>query len=262
MILARSDAQRVVLQFAALGRHCNRTFGGAAQAGDALGDLVDLFQHCIGNLVEQLVQGDEVRTLYVPMRLFDLALQIDGISQAIIQNDDDIAADLFRQIDLSLVHERPFQIDETLPLFCTALAANPKKESDVRGGVDRGIFRESEFQAPALAQASHRADRELQARPQQSYLAVLDAAGLAIELRAQRPIDAQGARGREAREGRSLVRGAGEYFIAEWLCHPNFRRQLPLGPAQGAMRPRRTIPRAVAGQFGRRTGWSRQSSPE
>src|SRR5882757_1423089 len=96
MILAGGDAQRVVLQLAALRSHGNSAFGGASQAGDALRDLVDLFEHRVGNLVEQFVQGDEVGTLHVPMRLLDLALQIDGISQAIVQDDNDIAADFLR----------------------------------------------------------------------------------------------------------------------------------------------------------------------
>src|SRR6202789_3893798 len=40
MVLARGDAQGVVLQFAALGRHGDRALRRAAQAGDALRDLV------------------------------------------------------------------------------------------------------------------------------------------------------------------------------------------------------------------------------
>ena len=63
MILAGGDAQGVVLQFAALRRDRDGAFGGSSQAGDAFGDLVDLFQHGIGELVEQLVQGDEIEDL-------------------------------------------------------------------------------------------------------------------------------------------------------------------------------------------------------
>ena len=38
------------------------------------------------------------------MRLFDLALQVDGIGQAIVHYDDDVTADFFRQIDFGLIH--------------------------------------------------------------------------------------------------------------------------------------------------------------
>src|SRR6202012_5548976 len=108
--------------------------------------LVDLLNPDYGKLVEQLVQGDEVRTFDIPMRLLDLALQINGVSQPVIQNDGNIAADFLRQIDLGLVHwEAPSEQQKYSRLFCTALAANPKKESDVRSSVHRGIFGEAEF---------------------------------------------------------------------------------------------------------------------
>src|SRR5580698_2660072 len=108
MVLARGDAQGIVLEFAAFGRHRNRALGGAAQARDAFRDFVDLLHYEVRYLVEQLMQGDEVRALDVPMSLFDLALQIDGVRQAIVQNGRDVAADLVRQVDLRLVHGIPF----------------------------------------------------------------------------------------------------------------------------------------------------------
>src|SRR5271165_776169 len=108
MILARGDGERIVFQFAAFGGHGNRAFGGTAQARHPFGDLVDLFQYQIGDLVEQLVQSDEMGTFDVPMRLLDLALQIDRIGQAIVEYEDDVAADFLRQVNLGLVHRRSF----------------------------------------------------------------------------------------------------------------------------------------------------------
>src|ERR1700744_2225242 len=143
MILAGSDAQGVVFQLAALCRHGNGAFGGSSQTGDPFGHLVDLVQDDVGKLVEQLVQGDEVRTFDVPMRLLDLALQINGVSQPVIQNDGNVAADFLRQVDLRLVHwDAPSKQQKYFRLFCTALAANPKKESDVGRGGYGALFRE------------------------------------------------------------------------------------------------------------------------
>src|ERR1700728_406184 len=88
MILAGRNAQRIVLQLAALGGHRHGAFGRTAQARYAFGDFVDLFQYEVGNLVEQLVQSDEIRTLDIPVCLFDLALQIDRIGQSIVEYDD------------------------------------------------------------------------------------------------------------------------------------------------------------------------------
>src|SRR6202041_1333229 len=95
VVLAGGDAQRIVLQFAAFGGYGHGAFGGTAQARHAFGDFVDLFQDHVGDLVEQLVQGDEVGALHVPVRLLDLALQINGVGQPIVKNEDDVAAGLF-----------------------------------------------------------------------------------------------------------------------------------------------------------------------
>ena len=201
--------KRIVLQFAALGGHGHRALGGAAQAGDALGDLVDLLQHHIGNLVEQLVQGDEIRTLHVPMRLLDLALQIDGVGQAIIEYDGRRCGGSFSDRSIFVLYMgAPSRLRNLGALFCTALAANPKKERNVGSRIDRGVFGESQFDAPAGAQAAGRADGQLQTGPEKSDVAAGDAAGLAVELRAQRPRGSHRAGGREAREHGTAMRRA------------------------------------------------------
>ena len=85
MILAGRDAQRIILQFAALGGDGHRAFRRTSQARHAFGDRVDLFQEDIGDLVEQLMQRDEVRTLDVPMGMFRLCAEVDRIGQARVQ---------------------------------------------------------------------------------------------------------------------------------------------------------------------------------
>src|ERR1700730_1890931 len=127
MIFAGGNAQRVILQLAALGGYRDGALGGAAQAGDALGDLIDLFQHGVGDLVEELMQGNEIRALHIPMRMFNLALQIDRVGQGVVQNHDDIAPDFLRQIDLRFVHGHPFETN-TLGYFALLWRRSPRKK--------------------------------------------------------------------------------------------------------------------------------------
>src|SRR5216683_5487466 len=129
MILAGGDAQRIVLQFAALGGHGHRPFGRTSQARHAFGDRVDLFQEEIGDLVEQLVQGDEMRTLHVPVCLLDLALQVNRIGQPIIEYDNDVTADFLRKINLRLVHRRSYEImTSDLSRYFALLIKDSKEE--------------------------------------------------------------------------------------------------------------------------------------
>src|SRR5271168_5433643 len=62
------------------------------------------------------------------MRLLDLALQIDRIGQAIVEYEDDVAADFLRQVNLGLVHRRSFKDNEfERALFCTAWWGIPRR---------------------------------------------------------------------------------------------------------------------------------------
>src|SRR5882757_3849396 len=58
------------------------------------------------------------------------------------------------------------------------------------------------------------------------------------------------------------MRGAAEYFIAEWLCRTEFRCQLPLRPPQCAMRPNGRVPGAVAGELRHGNGGRLNAGPE
>src|SRR5712671_6201560 len=50
----------------------------------ALGEQVHVLLHCFVDLVEQLVQGDEVRALDVPVRLLRLRLEVDRLRQPVV----------------------------------------------------------------------------------------------------------------------------------------------------------------------------------
>src|SRR5580692_9374157 len=57
----------------------------APERGGTLGDGVDLVLDRLGELVEQLVQGDEVGALDVPVRVLHLGAKIDRIGQALVE---------------------------------------------------------------------------------------------------------------------------------------------------------------------------------
>src|SRR6202035_209208 len=220
------DAQRVVLQFAALGGHGHGAFGRTSQARHSLGDGVDLFQEEIGDLVEQFVQGDEMRTLHVPVCLLDLALQVNRIGQPIIEYDNDVTADFLRKINLRLVHRRSYGImtsKQAAILHC--LVMNPKEEGDVGRGVDRRVFGEAHLKAPSAGQAADRAEGQLQSGSEEAHIAAGDVTGLAVELRAQRPRRTEYPSSRKARECRTAVRRAGKYLITEGLRRSKLGRE-------------------------------------
>src|SRR5207237_6402834 len=56
------------------------------------------------HLVEELMQGDEVRPFHVPMRLLGLRLQVDGIRQPRVAQFDHLAPRAFGQVVLRWVH--------------------------------------------------------------------------------------------------------------------------------------------------------------
>jgi hypothetical protein len=48
--------------------------------GNELDIVFDIFVH----LIKELMQGDEVRPLYIPVRVFAMQLQINGIGEACV----------------------------------------------------------------------------------------------------------------------------------------------------------------------------------
>jgi hypothetical protein len=69
-----------------------------------LGDLVDVFLHGFVDLVEELVEGDEVGALDIPVGLFRLRLQIDAVRQTSIQKFDHLETGRLRQVIFRLEH--------------------------------------------------------------------------------------------------------------------------------------------------------------
>jgi hypothetical protein len=68
----------------------------------ALGDVAHLFRQLLVNVVEQLVQGDEVLSLDVPVGLPRLRLEVDGVGWPRVEQFERLAADFLRQVDLGL----------------------------------------------------------------------------------------------------------------------------------------------------------------
>jgi hypothetical protein len=76
------------------GRSPNRAFGDSAEAGGAFGQQVGIALGFLGDLVEQLVDGDEGWTP-LPVRLLHLAVQIDRARWAPVQKVPGLGADTF-----------------------------------------------------------------------------------------------------------------------------------------------------------------------
>ena len=89
------DAQGIGDEERALGRDLDRAFGDAAEARGALGDQIGIALRLAGDLVEQLVDGDEGGPSHVPVRLLQLAVQIDRRRQVPVQELDRLSADVF-----------------------------------------------------------------------------------------------------------------------------------------------------------------------
>ncbi len=62
-----------------------------------LSQLVGVDLDGLRHLVEQFVHGDEGRPTHIPMRLFDLTVQIDGGRQTLVQQFDGLLAGGFAQ---------------------------------------------------------------------------------------------------------------------------------------------------------------------
>ena len=71
--------------------HPGRPLGYAAELHRPLGDVVHVVLHLLVDLVEQLVQGDEVRPLDVPVGLLGLRLQVDAVGQPRVEQLDHLA---------------------------------------------------------------------------------------------------------------------------------------------------------------------------
>src|SRR5213076_1980182 len=92
VLFAARNVDRVLRQLGALGHDRGDAFGDPAQLHDALGQQVDVFVGGGVNLVEQLVQGDELGPLDVPVSLLRLQLQVDRVGQSLVQQVDHLAA--------------------------------------------------------------------------------------------------------------------------------------------------------------------------
>jgi hypothetical protein len=78
--------------------------GHAAQLHHALGEIVDVVLHRLGDLVEQLVESDERGALHVPVGLLELRLEVDRVRKPRIEQIDDLRADGAGQIVAGAVH--------------------------------------------------------------------------------------------------------------------------------------------------------------
>ena len=104
MLRAGVDVLGIGLERGARRDRTGRTAGCATEGSDAFGESVDMLPGMVGDLVEEFVQGDEVRTLDVPVRLLGLQPEIDGVDEARVEQVDDLLTGLQRQVIAGLVH--------------------------------------------------------------------------------------------------------------------------------------------------------------
>jgi len=104
VLLAGAEAQGIVDEGRALFHHADRALRDPAQLHHPLRQQVHVLRHRPVDLVEQLVQGDERRSLHVPVRLLHLRFQIDRFRQARLQDGDDLLAGVRRDVEVGLIH--------------------------------------------------------------------------------------------------------------------------------------------------------------
>ena len=74
MFLLVSDANKVRHKIGIFGRKLNRSLRCSAQTSSAFSNHVGKDFNLFGDLIEQLMDGDEPGTANIPMRLFDLSM--------------------------------------------------------------------------------------------------------------------------------------------------------------------------------------------
>src|SRR5438046_4893018 len=97
-------AFRIASQRGPLGYHPCRALGNAAELHCPLGDVVHVVLYFLVDPVEQLVQGDEVRPLDVPVGVLGLRLQVDAVGQASDEQFDSLDAGGLGEAVLRLEH--------------------------------------------------------------------------------------------------------------------------------------------------------------
>ena len=62
-------------------------------------ELKDNLSEFLGELVEQLMQGDKLRPFHIPMRLLGLQPKVQHVGQILVKQINHLAADGFREVD-------------------------------------------------------------------------------------------------------------------------------------------------------------------
>ena len=104
MLRSRGDREGVGHQRRAWSDRLQRALGGSAERGDTLRHQVDELPHLVGDLVEELVERDEIRTLHVPMCLLGLQGEIDREREIAAEQRDRFRAHGLRKRVLGLMH--------------------------------------------------------------------------------------------------------------------------------------------------------------
>ncbi len=85
----REDLARVAGQCRTLGYGVNPTLGGAAKSRSPFGEQIGKFFGSLGHFVEELVEGDKVRPLDIPMGLLGLPFEAMANARVRLSNPTD-----------------------------------------------------------------------------------------------------------------------------------------------------------------------------
>jgi hypothetical protein len=98
VLLGGGGRSGIVVQRRARRGDPKRALGDARQLDHPLREQVHIAFDALVDIVEELVQGDEVRALHVPVRLLALGLQIDAVGQPQVEQLAGHQAEGLRQI--------------------------------------------------------------------------------------------------------------------------------------------------------------------
>jgi hypothetical protein len=101
---AVGDAHVIRLECGALRNRLRGAVHHAAHLHGALGDVVAPLLRVLGDLVEELVDGDEAGTFDVPVSLLELVEEVFRVDQSVVQELHHLAAQVAVHVVLGRVH--------------------------------------------------------------------------------------------------------------------------------------------------------------
>ena len=94
MLIAVGEAKGIVNEEGVFGGDLHGSLRGAAKPAGAFRDNIRIIFDRGGDLVEEFVDRDECGSTNIPMRLFDLSMQINRSREMLVQQFDGLTANV------------------------------------------------------------------------------------------------------------------------------------------------------------------------